>query len=163
MGCRWLVQWSSLGPVVCRLKKVRALSIHLNSHTVGLSNCHPQPLNTPLKYHVLQLLCFFHQDWVLFVSGVYCDGYQFALAAKCCSCTQSLKFRLLFVLLKAQAIRRQKRNFILGAGSKALSVAFTFLLCFRCFFTVSTSMQPPKSTRTSRRKLLRWGSICETA
>lgn len=41
------------------LKKVRALPIHLNSHSYSPSKCQPQPLNTPLKYYVLQLLCFF--------------------------------------------------------------------------------------------------------
>lgn len=36
------------------LKKVKALLIHLNLHTDGLPTCHPKPLNTLLKSHVMR-------------------------------------------------------------------------------------------------------------
>lgn len=167
MGCWWLVQWSSLGPVVLwGLKKVKALLIHLSLHADGLPACHPKPLNILLKSHVMQFYVIFKQrkdsaaQRVLCVSGIYCDGNQFAVAAKSCSCTQSLQSPLLFVLLEDQAIRGQKCNIIPGPVHSLLTAAFAFLLCFRFFFTASTSTRPPKSTRTSQRKRLRWGSIC---
>lgn len=110
------------------LKKVRALPIHLNSHSFGPSKCQPQPLNTPLKYYVLQLLCFFfHLAQSLSFVCIRCLLGWLPI----CSGSQVLQLHTksqispLFVLLKVQAIGCRKRYLILGASSKAFNCCFS--------------------------------------
>ena len=117
-------------------------------------------LTSPLKYRALQLFCFFsssekivfrvYQVSIVMVTNLF---WQSSVRL-CCSCTQSLKSSFLFGLLEVQAIGH--RNVIQSRGVfRSVKCSFRSLLPFRCSFIVSTSMLPPKSTRTSQRKRLR--------
>lgn len=127
MGCRWLVRWSSLGPVVLRdrrkLERFPSISIHT-------------PLAFPIAFpsHLTRLwntMCFNYfiffpsiqrDSWVLWVSGVYCDGYQFALEAQVLQVHTKTQIQSSISPVKGSSHQAAQCNLILGAGSEALTV-----------------------------------------
>lgn len=109
------------------LRKVRALPIHLNSHTVGLPNSHPQPLNITFEIPSAALIMFFKRLCFMRIRCPRCDSYQLALAAKCCSCTQSTKSSI--CLVKGASDQMSKCNSILGDHFiKSVNCCFPSLL-----------------------------------
>lgn len=127
MGCRALMQQSSLGTsVLGDWRKLRALSIHLSSHTVGLYNSHPKPLNA--AFEIPRAAIFFpsppfsvkivfrqYQVWL----PIYCGCEELQLH------TESLKYCLLFSPFKVQEIKCQKAIYC-GTVSTVLTVVFLF-------------------------------------
>lgn len=137
--------WESSG-----VEESRRASIHLNSHTVWPL----QPLNNAFEIPCTSIIFFFFppaNPKIVFrvyqVSTVMVTNLRWQ---PCAAAAHKASNRFVFGLF----IRGTRCNLILGARAK--SVNFPPLLSSRCFYIALTSMRPPKSTRTSLRKPLRW-------
>lgn len=150
MKASWSIK-CRLGTIVLReWQKKASHSVHTLLNSL---NSHPWLFNTSLLNLLwLQLCC---TDCVSCGSCVHCDGLPIcSQQPRVSTAHKALNLALLFGLWKVKRVRRHHVIQSTHTDSEVLTVSFP-LSFERCFYIVSTSTQPPNSTRTSQRKLLR--------